>query len=54
MRGCRIPLLLGIRNHLNNSFDYKRRSRSSIRVKLASRAYLELRIIKIIIMHVTV
>ena len=44
-RGTRIPRVLGVRNNLYNYFAYKSLRRSRIRVKLASPAYLELRII---------
>ena len=39
-RGSLIPRLRGVRNYLNNYFAYKCLTRSPIRVKLASPAYL--------------
>ena len=45
MRGSRNSRLLGVRNHLNNYFAYKRLTRTPICVKLASPAYVGLGII---------
>ena len=50
MRVTLVLRLLGVRNYLNNYFSlYKRVTRSRLHVELASAAYLELAIIKIII-----
>ena len=55
-RDACIPLLLGVKNYLNNDFAiYKRLTRFRLRTKLASPAYFGLGIIEIIIlpcMHV--
>ena len=51
-RGTHIPRLLGVSNYLNNYFAmYTHLTRSRIRVELASRTFLGLRIMRIIILR---